>query len=301
VKIFAYWDNPGSMPVYLQLCVASWQKCGGIDEVCLISDANVRDWIAEDALDWNALQAYPVPQRKDAIEVAVLARYGGLFLDVDTLCAAPPLAIRQALVNREIALYGFHLAVVAARPSSGVVARWLELLQQTLAVPRARQMEATGLDYTMLGNYTFELLRDELATGRTAIPGEIQGGIVKQWRKLQRYRMLNGSGQTAIAQLDPRISGFIAERDYYSGSKLTARSRYEDFWFDKSVPLSAVTCHGAALTALHHSWTPAAYSALSLSVLAEDQSLLSRYLRALLGGLNEVNLGLTSNAQNPVT
>jgi hypothetical protein len=271
------------MPAYLQLCMATWRVHGGIDDVCLVTDANLHDWIPEGVLDFVALQEYPMPQRKDAIEVAILARYGGLFLDVDTICCAPPVAIQQALADCEIALYGFHMAAVAAREGSKIAFRWHALLQQTLALPRERLMDATGLRYTELGNYTFELVRNELATGKRAVPGFSPTKIIRLWLKLRRHLMLKFTGQKYIAQIDPRKSGFIAEYDHRLQDKLNARERYESFWFDQHLPLSAVTRRGGALVALHHSWTPQAYAAMGFAELANDESLLSRYLRSLLG------------------
>ena len=286
------------MPAYLQLCMATWRVHGGIDEVCLITEANLHDWIPEGEVNLVALQEYPVAQRKDAIEVAVLARYGGLFLDIDTICSAPPVAIQRALADSEIALYGFHVAVVAVRESSKIARRWHELLQQTLELPRERLMSATGLSYTELGNYSFELLRNELATGKRAIPGESPSKAVRLLRKWQRYRMLKFTGQNHIAQLDPRKSGFIAEYDYRRHDKLNARERYESFWFDQHLPVSAVSRNGGALVALHNSWTPQEYAAMGFEELANDESLLSRYLRSLLGHGASVDLR-TFDGLNP--
>jgi hypothetical protein len=180
-----------------------------------------------------------------------------------------------------------------------VVQRWLELLQLTLQVPRERLMTATGKDYTELGNYCFELLRNELAAGKRAVPGESLAAHVRLWRKLQRHRMLTSPRQRWIAQIDPRSSGYIAEYAHRRSDKLSARQRYESFWFDPHLPLSAVTDRGAAMIGLHHSWTPPEYSAMGFHELYEDQSLLSRYLRFLLGRFESDDLGIF-NTQNSV-
>jgi len=282
VKIFAYWDKPNSIPAYLQLCLATWQAYGGIDKVCLITDANLNDWIAEGTLDVQALQQYPVAQRKDAIEIAVLARYGGLFLDVDTICTASPSAIIQALEGSEIALYGFHLAVVAARPDSEITSRWLELLQQTLTVPREQLIASCGNSHFMLGNYTFGLLRDELATGKPAVPGELNTRPGELIKKIRRHWVLKTKGRHLISQINPRKSGFIAEQDYCGKEKLNAVEGYKNFWFSEKLPICVASNNGGSLIGLHHTWTPARYSAMGFEELAEDQALLSRVLKELL-------------------
>lgn len=286
MKVFAYWDQPENIPAYLQLCLATWHARGGINQICLVTDINLHNWIAEGVLDLEALSEYPIGQRKDAIEIAVLARHGGLFIDVDTIFASPSRAMPEILVDSEIALYGFHLGFVGAQPESPVVYRWLELLQQALTIPRAQLLSVAGPDRFMLGNYCFELLRNELATGRRAVPGERQSRPVKLLQKFQRYRMLRSKGQKFIRQIDPVKSGFIAEAEYRSREKLDARGRYLDFWFDRELPVAAVTGRGASVIGLHHSWTPAAYSALSFEEVAEDSSLLSRFLRLQLGQID---------------
>jgi hypothetical protein len=292
LRIFAYWDNPDCLPAYLQLCVATWKARGEINEVHLITDANLPQWVEEGVLDLVALQAYPVPQRKDAIEVAVLARYGGLFIDLDTICSGPLVTIQRALVDHQLALYGFHMAAVAAQPGAAIVSRWLQLVQQTLALPREQQMAATGLDYTELGNYSFELLRDELATGRTATPCQSQAKVLGFYRRVRRYLMFRFTRQQYIARISPISTGYIAEYVHRRDEQLSPQQRYRSFWFDEQLPVAAVYAQGGALIGLHHSWTPPAYTAKGLAELAQDQTLLSRYLRSLLGEFDRVDLSV---------
>jgi hypothetical protein len=104
--------------------------------------------------------------------------------------------------------------------------------------------------------------------------------------------MLKSKGQKYIARIDPYKSGYIAEHAHRRWDKLGARERYESFWFDQHLPLSAASRNGGALVALHHSWTPAPYSALRLDELAKDEALLSRYLRSLLGPVASVDLSV---------
>jgi hypothetical protein len=282
VRIFAYWDKPERIPAYLQLCLATWRIHGGISDVHLVTDRNLHEWLDGDVLDLTALQHYPVAERKDAIEIAILARYGGLFLDVDTICAGPPLAIGQALAGSEIALYGYHVAAVAARPGSTIMQRWLALLQQTLALPREQLVATGGPNYLQLGNYTFELLRTELATGTPAIPGACDTRPARRVKAIRRHWFMQTRGRRFIRRLDPHKTGFIAEQGHRSQDRLDAPQRYLSFWFNRDLPDSVVTGNRGALIGLHHSWTPADYTALSLEELSADRRLLSRYLMYLL-------------------
>ena len=283
LKVFTYWDKPADMPAYLRLCLATWRQHGGIEDVTLITDENLHQWIAPDTLDWEALADYPVAQRKDAIEIAVLARHGGLFLDVDTIMTSPPHSIFRHMDRFDITLYGYHLAAVGTRAGSPVVARWLELLQDVLSVPRQEIMAATGRNYTELGNCCFELLRDELATGRRSTPDFKRGKASTLIARIKRYLMLRSPWQSFIRQLDPAKTGYIAECRYRPQEQLSAQQRYAGFWFDRKLSVSEAFNGKSELVALHHSWTPASYSCMEYDELRRDDCLLSRYLVSLTG------------------
>ncbi|MBK6510394.1 MAG: hypothetical protein IPG06_13700 [Haliea sp.] len=184
------------------------------------------------------------------------------------------------------------MAAVVAQRDSAIVARWLALLQQILTLSREQLMSATGLDHTALGNYCFELLRNELAAGVRSVPGEVLPQFTRLHRKLQRYRLLKSQRQRYILQLDPDKNGYIVERNHRRRDPLSARERYRAFWFSESLPLSAAADNAGALIALHRSWTPVAYSRLGFGELDQNRTLLSRYQRSLLGGLAEGDLAV---------
>ena len=110
--------------------------------------------------------------------------------------------------------------------------------------------------------------------------------------------MLKSRRQAFIGQVDPVMSGFIAEHNHRRNDTLSSRQRYESFWFDKNLPVSAIAGNNPQLIALHHSWTPAEYSAMKFEELEGDDSLLSRYLKSLLGGFDKVELNLFKVAIN---
>jgi len=280
-RIFTYWHEPREMPDYIARCMDTWITHAADYEVVLITDASLEQWTGTGVLDLQALSQYPLSQRKDAIEVATLARHGGLFLDADTLMAAPPRPLFNALEQAEVALYGNHLAAVAARPESPLMARWLQIVRQVLAVPRAELEAASSREYFQFGNHSLELLREELASGRPApvIPGE--GKWTARLKKLRRRLVVDTLRRNKLRRIDTARSGYLPEHLHCDLGKLSKRQAYEQFWFDRDMPPSAAIRNGATLIALHHSWTPAWYCALDKEQLDTDQCLLSRTLRHL--------------------
>jgi len=267
VNVFAYWDKPGDMPVYLRWCLDTWRDHGGIERLILLDDGNVNQWVEENTLDYGALREYSITERKDAYQVAVLARHGGLFLDVDTIMPAFPHALVDALQRSEIALYGHHMGVIAARQDSVFMARWLAILQRLLAAPRR-------FSPLPLGNQAYEMARDEFAgvTGRGALN-----------RKLLRRLRFATTHRRYVARLNRTATAYMPELRGLPRPGVTHRERYERFWFSGKLPLARVFGRGQSLIALHNSWHPAWYSSLDEAQLLGDRCLLSRTLRHLRG------------------
>ena len=110
--------------------------------------------------------------------------------------------------------------------------------------------------------------------------------------------MLKFSGQRFIRQFPPGKSGFIVERGVHSDQKLDAKSRYVEFWFNDKLPLDAVLSRHTPIIGLHHSWTPPWYTLLGFEDLAEDSSLLSRFLRSLCESSKSMNLQAFQSADS---
>jgi len=262
LPVFVYWDQPATMPAYLHWCLDTWSDHGEMAEVIVLNDANLFEWLPRETLNWEALNSYSITEKKDAIQVAILARHGGLFLDADTIVVAPPRDLFQALKHSEVALYGNHMGVIAARPNSPFMARWLYLLQEILDAPRQSL-------HLPLGNMAYERLRDECA-------GAVDYG--PHVRRLLRVLAFAVGKRHLVRRLDRKRSGFMPELKGRSGGRRHHRSLYQAFWFSDSLPLERVFTRGQTLIGLHNSWNPPGYAELDEEGLMRDGSLLSRTL-----------------------
>jgi hypothetical protein len=70
--------------------------------------------------------------QKDAIMIAVLKEQGGIFMDVDTLAFRDISPIVRKLNETEAVMFGSHVAFLATRPHSRVLARCLGEIQARL-------------------------------------------------------------------------------------------------------------------------------------------------------------------------
>jgi len=83
--IWSYWaDGFEAAPPLIKLCVDSWRKNSGISEIRLLDDQNLSEFLTPQDLP-RYFEGLPVQQKSDAVRLALLARYGGFWLDASTL------------------------------------------------------------------------------------------------------------------------------------------------------------------------------------------------------------------------
>ena len=65
--------------------------------------------------------------------MAVLYRYGGLFLDIDTLVLRDISPLMDMLKDSEVIMFNTHMAFIASKAGSHVVSLWLNGIQSKLS------------------------------------------------------------------------------------------------------------------------------------------------------------------------
>lgn len=86
--IWSFWDEGfGVAPPLVQLCIATWHEYSGIEDIRLLDLENVYHYLDRSSLP-KTFESLPVQLKSDAIRLALLARYGGVWLDASTLVTA---------------------------------------------------------------------------------------------------------------------------------------------------------------------------------------------------------------------
>lgn len=82
-KIWIYWNNPDSMPLMVRACVERIKQMSNGHEVVILTDKNLRDYVDFEPVVWEKYAKGLITKThiSDFIRVAVLYRYGGLYLD----------------------------------------------------------------------------------------------------------------------------------------------------------------------------------------------------------------------------
>jgi hypothetical protein len=286
------------MPAYLGLCLRTWQRNAPDYEVIVLDHSNLAQYAGAGVLDLETLAQVSPNIQKDAVMFAVLARHGGLFMDMDTIVFSGMDAFRRELLSTELVTFSRHMAVTGARRESTLVHGCLERIRQRLERLRADGVPSYGVWWNFFGNAVLD--EQMVATCRAASRlARVQGrftegvgrilrpagtkaaafprrvdGVLTRWR----YRF---DLEHLYRMLDRDRHGFIAERVHGNRRIRDREQRYLDYWFEQSdehrPPPGQVPIIG-----LHHSWTPRWYMDLDEAAVLAHPCLMSRTLRAAL-------------------
>lgn len=291
------------MPAYLRLCRDTWTRNCPEFRITLLNYDNFEHYTGAGVLDVETLKTVSLPSQKDAIMFAVLAKCGGIFMDMDTIVFSGLADIQQRLDRTELLTFHMHLGILAARPQSTVVLECLKGVQQKLALLRKQPQPSTQIAWDFLGN---SVLNEVVwkAAHRMSLVSRMQGAILGGLsRLLSRTGKMGMAPARFFAKLDRFIAtqvifrhafrqyylilsrdrqGFIAERIYGDLNIHDPRQKYLDYWFASEPQFGREPPRQVPVIGLHNSWTPQWYSSLSESEVLENDCLLSRTLREAL-------------------
>lgn len=290
VPIFTFWEPRGAVTPYLQCCRETWARWIGGREVVTLDYANLEEYIGAGTLDLDALRQVRLSVQKDAIMVAVLHRHGGLFVDLDTIVVGDIQPVVAMLDLAPLVTFGRHLAVTAARRGDAFIAEWLEAVQANLAKLREGG-SSPQVAWSFLGNAP---LADVLRRRRDR---RLPFSVLARLRRPAPTGRRRGVFQAVLNRIDTRLDraapgapwhriddpGFLPELIGVPASGRDMQREYLRFWFEPGEVAPALL-PGASVVALHNSWTPAWYRALSRDAVLAHDCRLSAVLRHLLTG-----------------
>jgi len=84
--LWGYWHTGRkNMPPFCELCVRTWEARHPNWTVVILSDSNYKTYVGPSDLP-STFESLKVQHRSDIIRFAVLKRFGGVYLDVSTVC-----------------------------------------------------------------------------------------------------------------------------------------------------------------------------------------------------------------------
>jgi hypothetical protein len=160
--VWAYWENGrrGRRSEYLDLCVETIEHHVAPLELRVLARDDAVRWLPD--LDVDRWESLPAPNfRSDYARSRLLQRYGGIWIDVDTVALAPLSQLLAELDDTGMVCFGKELGrffggLCAAAPATEFVDAWVDGQDAALS----RRADWAELPYAALAqDVTWELAR----------------------------------------------------------------------------------------------------------------------------------------------
>ena len=136
-NVFAFWESDEEIPAYLELCKKTWYKNIPNCEIHILNYDNLRSYI-DDTYDLELIRKIPLAMQSDIISAAILEKFGGLFLDIDSVVTDDLFRIFDMISTEKLIAFGnerkaIHIAVLySKKPNNRILKEWRKGAQQKL-------------------------------------------------------------------------------------------------------------------------------------------------------------------------
>ena len=84
-NIFTFWEPVEKMPGYLKLCMKTWKKFLPDYKIIILDYKSLKNNLGESLFNDIICKNMSLAVQADAIRVALLNKYGGVWIDTDTI------------------------------------------------------------------------------------------------------------------------------------------------------------------------------------------------------------------------
>ena len=145
--VYTFWEPREKVPYYLQLCMETWKKFLPNTEVVVLDYKNIGEYIDIDKDIGSNLRSSQISLQviSDAIRIAVLLKYGGVWLDFDTIILNSNVE-KYFLPDEDNKVVFFgrrkdesyaknfcQMCFINTRPNSKLINVWLDYIREKLS------------------------------------------------------------------------------------------------------------------------------------------------------------------------
>ena len=254
--IFTFWEPSNKIPGYIRLCIQTWKKFLPEYNIILMDYKKVKEFLGE-YLFRNIICKYmSFMLQADAIRVALLQKFGGIWMDADTIITNGDFL--KNIENYDLAMIGgknsTNIGFIYASKNSTIINAWLiEIIRR---VKKFKQLfQSAYKNKTVKFNYLGNNIIDNL--------------------------LKNDNTSKNFFILDRNKLNVFPEYRLLKNSNLTQKQRYIKLYFINRAPKILFPIVKGIIM-LHNSFTPNKYKNMTEKQFLKEEILLSKYLRKIL-------------------
>ena len=249
------------MPGYLKLCIKTWKMFLPEYEIEILNYEKVKEYLGEDLLSKILCNNLSLFVQADAIRVAILNKFGGIWMDADNIISNHEFisSIHKSGLTmiRDAKRKNFHhIGFISSSNNSKILKQWLEQIINKVKYCNniCQKSVFNHNNFKKRWNYLGNSIIDP---------------ILKNIKNKQYYPLFTD-----------KINVF-PENIYFNNTNLRNFQKYRMFYFRRGDPQEIIkTTKGLIL--LHNSWTPWRYKTMSEKTFLNQDILLSKLLSQIL-------------------
>lgn len=263
------------MPAYLQLCIETWEKFLPEFEINILDYQTVFNYLDKSTYNFDHLKnTFTFPVQADAIRCALLAKYGGIWFDTDTIILSSKF---KELVDYTLSNYDFgmieenpdkeigpHIGLIISSLPPNRKTKFFDKWQAEIG----KRVEKYGKStWSFMDKHFLNRKMYQTARAWNFLGNSIVNDLLKDEHKREYFPIDNRKLKTVPETvIYPNMDRYAAYRKFYFFNKKS----FEDYNLD-SVCLY-----------LHNSWTPKEYRGMSKSEFLSQDILLAKLLKRIL-------------------
>ena len=264
-RIFTFWEPSEKMPGYLKLCIETWKKYLPEYEIKILDYKSVKYFIGEMLFSKIISNSMTLPIQADAIRVALLYKYGGIWMDTDIIILNGEFI--KKLENYELAMLGEEktksqsIGFIYANKNCSIINFWLKNIIRKVQIYK----------------------RNLKTINNSEIFGKTRKKIIS-WNYLGNSiidEYLKNTSEKVFFRIDKNEINALPETNYFKNYSLNASQKYQNFYFHERDP-ELILNASKNLLYLHNSWTPSKYRLMSEKEFLKQDILLSKLLVYIL-------------------
>lgn len=270
MKIFAFWEPQHSIPGYISLCIKTWEKYLPDFTIELFDYKSLGTLLTNEEKALYTCKKLTLPKQSDAYRCALLLKYGGIWMDADTIIT--PAFQTDYYCKGECCCIG----------------------NTRTSFINGAYFYASHAETSFVHDWQVELI-EHLQLYRKFL---IWKPVIKLFNRA-RWKVVNGWDWCLNSIIDPLSKKYkepelvirdrsecraLPELIYSPDSSMDDRESYIRFWFSEGeTPEKWLELEkNKGLIMLHNSWTPEEYKKMSEEEFLSSSCFLAVFLRKLL-------------------
>ena len=260
--IFSFWEPQYKIPGYLSLCIKTWKHFLPDYQIKILDYSTLKSYLGDELYSNIICKNMPLSMQADAIRVALLKKYGGLWLDTDSIIING--SFTKEFEKYELTMIGEernkfqYMGFIFASQNSSILYSWLNRVVDKVKIYK--------INLNRNKNNLTEKMKKFDYLGNSIIDP-----LLKNYTRNSYFRV------------DSKKINAFPETTFFKNSSKTNIEKYRAFYFGKGEP-NIFLNRTKYLLLLHNSWTPIKYKNMTEEEFLSQNILLSKILSQILKG-----------------